>query len=263
MASFAAMIVSVHIPKCGGISFEHVLCSIYGKKRVWRRYDALAQLGRAGTDRPPEGVRCIHGHFPSYTFDALAPDADLVTWLRHPVERVISNYHHFLRHPQPDNPCYRALRERNLSLESFAALDGMRNEATRYLGGKPAEAFKFIGIMEKYEESLERFGEIFGVSLPRKVPRENANPQRQSQTYPVTAETYARILALNLQDLRTYERAEADLDAWIRQRAAAEARVASETPAWSRAWRVGALWSRGRRPAHAVKFETPAAATAR
>jgi len=220
LPSYSPVIVSIHIPKCGGISFQHVLRGIYGKKRLWLNYGAFINREQARYDLIPPGTRCIHGHFLADTFDELVPQPELVTWLRHPVQRVVSNYYHFLRHPDPGNPCCRELLEKRLSLEKFAELDFMRNEATRYLAGKPLSAFKFVGIMEKFEESLAVFGTTFGVSVPTEPPRENRNPGRFTDTYPLCPRTYDHILSLNLRDLMVYGQVLAQL--WSeRQRARA------------------------------------------
>lgn len=211
-SSIRFVIISVHIPKCGGISFEHVLQGIYGKKRVWLSYRPISGPPELRYNPIPPGMRCIHGHFPSDTFDRFVPGPELVTWLRHPVERVVSNYHHFFRHPDPANPCCRELLEKGLSLEEFAELDLLRNEATRYMAGKPVGAFKFIGIMERFQESLKIFGETFRVRVPRKAPCENRNASRSNETYSIPARTYEHILALNQNDLMTYELVAARLD---------------------------------------------------
>lgn len=205
------MVVSVHIPKCGGISFQHVLRGIYGKRRLWLNYGVFSDRSQARYDLIPRGTLCVHGHFLSDAFDDLVPEPDLVTWFRHPVERVVSNYYHFLRHPDPANPCWRELVTGNLSLESFAELEPMRNEATRYLAGKPLSAFRFVGIMEHFGESLQRFGEVFDVKVPAIPPIENVNPQRATEHYPISRRTYDHILSLNLKDLILYESASSSL----------------------------------------------------
>jgi sulfotransferase famil protein len=206
------VIISVHIPKCGGTSFQHVLQDIFGKGRVWLNYTANLSEGRPPATAIPWRTKCIHGHFLSDSFDQAAPQAALITWLRHPVERVVSNYHHFFRHPDPANPTYRELRERNLSLGEFAALPAMRNEASRYLAGKPASAFRFVGITERFDESLEVFGACFGLTLPSRRPRENVNPERLTESYPLPRGLYDQILAMNLQDFSMYHSAAAELD---------------------------------------------------
>jgi hypothetical protein len=232
------MIISVHIPKCGGISFQHILRSIYGNRRVWLNYGTIFDQAdaRARCQLMPPGLRCVHGHFLSDAFDQLVPDGERVTWLRRPVERVISNYYHFLRHPDPANPCCRELWARGLSLQKFAELPMMANEMTRYLAGKPVRSFKFVGIMERYTDSLRVFGSAFGVPVPGSPPRENVNPHWKGESYPVPDWLHAHIEAINGADLVAYDAAVAELE-----RGLARAEPPRPVPLFSRlAARAGA-----------------------
>ncbi|HVW20285.1 MAG TPA: hypothetical protein VHC86_03650 [Opitutaceae bacterium] len=204
------MLVSVHVPKCGGISFQHVLRGIFGKK-LWLNYGAFTGREGARYELIPRGTLCVHGHFKADTFDDLVPQPELVTWFRHPVDRVVSAYYHFLRHDEPGNASWRALTERGLSLEQFAELEGMRNEAAQFLAGKPLSSFRFVGVMERYVDSLRLFGEAFGVRVPAVPPLENVNPRRVTDHYPISRSTYDHILALNSRDLVLYEAALAGL----------------------------------------------------
>ena len=207
------MIISVHIPKCGGISFQHILRGIYGNRRVWLNYgtifDQAQARGRAHL--VPGGIRCVHGHFLGNTFDALVPYGERITWLRQPVDRVISNYYHFLRHPDPANPCCRELWARGLTLQKFAELPLMRNEITRYLAGKALREYKFVGIMERYAESLQVFGSTFQVSVPSCPPRENVNPHWQGEGYRIPDWLQTHLEALNSADVAAYAAADAAL----------------------------------------------------
>jgi hypothetical protein len=185
-----------------------VLQGIYGQDRVLLNYNENLEV------RPesiPPGTRCIHGHFPSTHYDRVLPHFDLVTWLRHPVDRVVSNYHYFLRHPDAANPCSEALMKGGLSIEEFARLDLMRNVATRYMAGKAVREFKFIGVAEMFQESLDAFGAIFGVPVPAEPPWVNTDPDRASATNRITDEAFQRILELNQLDLGTYELAAAKI----------------------------------------------------
>lgn len=139
-------------------------------------------------------------------------DCELITWLRDPVERVVSNYHHFLRSPDMRDDCCRALHERRLSLLQFAELDWMRNEATRYLAGKPLDAFAFVGIAERFEESLQRLGHRFSWSGQVLARRDNTNPARLTDRYELTTAERECIAALNADDQVMYDQAVAALD---------------------------------------------------
>jgi len=208
------MIISVHIPKCGGISFQHILRSIYGSRRVWLNYGTIFNRAdaRARGNQMPGGIRCVHGHFLSDAFDQVIPDGERVTWLRRPVERVISNYYHFLRHPDPANPCCRELWQRGLSLQKFAELPMMRNEMTRYLAGKPLRSFKFVGIMERFPDSLQLFSSTLNVPVPSCPPRENVNPNCREGHYQIPDWLHAHIEELNRADLVIYDAAVAELE---------------------------------------------------
>jgi hypothetical protein len=205
------MLISVHIPKCAGTSFRHILQGLYDD-RLWLNYGAAFVRGHARAGLVPPGTECIHGHFFADTFDDLFPDRQLITWLRHPVERVVSNYHHFLRSPDVRDDCCRAVHEQQLTLREFAELDWMRNMATRYFAGRVLDDFAFVGIAERFLESLHVFGGTVGWPAPLPAPVDNTNPERTTERYEIAAGDYDHILALNARDLLTYERAVARID---------------------------------------------------
>lgn len=205
------MLISVHIPKCAGTSFRHILQGLY-EDRLWLNYGTAFVRDLARADMIPAGTACIHGHFFADTFDDVIADRQLITWLRHPVERVVSNYHHFLRSPDLRDDCCRALLDHKLTLREFAELEWMRNLATRYFAGRTLEDFAFVGIAERFLESLHVFGDTIGWPAPLPAPRDNINPERLTERYEIPAGDYEYILGLNALDLFTYERALARLD---------------------------------------------------
>ncbi len=200
------MIVSVHVPKCAGTSFKRVLNDVCGA-RIWCNYGTIFSREQARPDLVPPGTNFIHGHFLADSFDDLFPDRRLVTWVRHPVERLVSNYHHFLRSPDMRDDCCRALYERKLSLRQFADLDWMRNETGRYLANKPVKDFEFVGVTERFDESVRHFCRIFGFRNAPRIPRENLNPDRLTERYDISPEDFAYILERNSADLAWYARA--------------------------------------------------------
>lgn len=200
------MIVSVHVPKCAGTSFRHILTSLCGA-RIWFNYGTIFSRDQARADLVPPGTAFIHGHFLADAFDDLFPQRRLVAWVRHPVERLVSNYHHFLRTPDMRDACCRALHERRLNLREFANLPWMQNEVTRYLADKPEGDFDFIGVSEIFGESVEHFCEIFGFRSVRVLPLENVNPARKTERYDLSREDYTYILDRNQADLEFYHKA--------------------------------------------------------
>lgn len=200
------MVVSVHVPKSAGTSFRRILGEIC-TARIWDNYGAIFTRQQARAELVPQGVSIIHGHFMADAFDELFPKRRLVTWVRHPVERLVSNYQHFLRAPDMRDDCCRELHERGLSLRQFADLGWMRNETSRYLAQKPVEDFAFVGIAERFSESIQNFCRIFGFRDVLRIPHENVNPNRREEHYDLPAEDYAYILERNAADFAWYNSA--------------------------------------------------------
>lgn len=207
------MVISVHVPKCAGTSFRHVLAELYGDA-LWLNYGTIFTREQYGSELVPTRAACIHGHFFADAFDGLysAGANKLITWVRHPVDRVVSNYYHFLRNPDMRDDCCRALHEQGLRLREFAELDWMRNEATRYLAGKSVEQFAFVGVAERFDDSLSVFAADFGWSGSLQGPRVNTNPERKTESYELTSGEYEHILGLNTLDFLWYNRAIARLE---------------------------------------------------
>ncbi len=207
------MIISVHVPKCAGTSFRHVLAELYGEA-LWLNYGTVFCREQFRAELVPAQAACIHGHFFADAFDGLETAAarQLITWVRHPVDRVVSNYHHFLRGPDMRDDCCRALHEQGLRLREFAELDWMRNCATRYLAGKAIEEFAFVGVAERFEDSLNIFADEFGWPASLSAPRVNTNPERKTDSYELASGDYEHILGLNAIDLAWYQRAVERLD---------------------------------------------------
>ena len=211
------LIVSIHIPKTGGVSFREVLAELAEGHLVQDYADrplAPASLGRRLRERLrrvrlPPGTRVVHGHFIASKYWSRHPDARFVTWLREPIERLVSHYHYWLREPDPENPTCRRLLEERLTLGEFAALPELRDVQARFLSGLPIEAFAFVGLTERYEEGMELFGRLFGLEPGVQAARRNTNPERKGERYELEPGLRSSLEALNRADLALYARARA------------------------------------------------------
>jgi hypothetical protein len=82
-------IVSVHLPKTAGTTFRHML---------QQAFPALTlDYGEPHILAPHIG--CIHGHFFVEKYTGILPRARFIAWLRDPIERLVSQYHYWLRTP--------------------------------------------------------------------------------------------------------------------------------------------------------------------
>ena len=116
------MIISMHAPKSGGTSFKTILNQHFGKSLLEDYSDKPINQSTEKRNQDAEkhnsslnflkkatyklkGIQCIHGHFLPYKYHKFKTDKNVyfVTWLRDPVERLISHYYHWHR-VNPANP---------------------------------------------------------------------------------------------------------------------------------------------------------------
>ena len=95
-------LVSIHIPKTAGTSFRNILKNVYGEKEVIR-FDISNRRGITIEEKVLKSkklsrrIKVIHGHFTYRNLTkmvALSDNVPIVTWLRNPIKRVISNYYY-------------------------------------------------------------------------------------------------------------------------------------------------------------------------
>ena len=210
-----ALIVSVHVPKTGGISFREILEEL-AEGHIQHDYDdrplaptspwqRLRRAFRKPTLAP--GTRIVHGHFVATKYWRVHPDARYLAWFREPVERLVSHYHYWQREPDPQNATCRRLLEEKLSLPEFAAIAEMRNVHSRFLGEVPVETLAFAGITEAYDTSLELFRRAFCPEREIEGAQRNANPERKGERYDLEPDLRQHLAELNREDMALHERA--------------------------------------------------------
>jgi Sulfotransferase family len=196
----AGVVAFVHIPKTAGGTVTAMFAAAYSKsglhkagnymrgpekcaQKLTKRDGAWEGWHRRG------GVVSI-GHVPYALFLRHLPgDTRFMTFLREPVDRVVSHYYrHIARDPArigrvKDQPGARAKAD---SLEQALVemrLPQVNNLATRFLCDDPTPAvlpdsaldeakanldrFMFIGIQERFDESVTRLQDRLGISVPR------------------------------------------------------------------------------------------------
>jgi hypothetical protein len=206
-------LVSVHIPKAAGLSFQKHLTHLFGKRVIW-------DYGH--TDRPdykPEKITphilaqlrtnkttVIHGHLFLSKYHHI-PGLQRAMWFRDPVQRLLSHYYYWLRAPDMDHPNCAALHERGLSVAGFAELPELRNVFTRFLDGETVNELDWVGLVEDYQASVDLFYAMYAVGRdPRELTaHQNKNTARGDKThYNLDEISVEAIEKLNSKDMELY-----------------------------------------------------------
>jgi len=179
------LIVSIHIPKTAGSSFKQLLEET--NKSISYSYDQLPLLQRfynkevkkVSVDNESD---ILHGHFIADSVsDIRSLDLQYIVWLRNPVERVVSHYFYWQRNPNINQPICKKIME-GLTLKEFSQIESMRNVQSFFLGQVPLKQFSFIGIQEKFQDSISKFNTIFDLNIKNDA-FVNYNSQIKNQSY--------------------------------------------------------------------------------
>lgn len=215
------MLVSVHLPKTAGSSFALALGRSFGARllrdysdfpintpRLERNRSALEQC-LLNERRDFGAIQCIHGHFLPLKYLQLSVKREItfITWMRHPVERLISHYHFWRRVNANDRlpALHRKMIQEDWSIERFCLGSELQNLYSQFLFGFPLENFSFIGITEFYEEDHSYFSRVF-INTPTRAERVNVG-EFGGKPYVISPELRGDIEAHHAVDMALYHRA--------------------------------------------------------
>lgn len=197
----------VHIPKTAGTSLRQGVAEFLGKQRMVLDYGpkqtATSKLVRRWCYREsrPEkfrtafdsqGKKFLSGHIRLADYVGGFDLDNVAVFLREPVQRVISEYRHYVRHYG-----YKQ------SLEEFAETPAFQNKQARALAGVPLQRLGHVGLAERYEDSLARLNAHFGWQVPSREV--NMGRKQLSDTYQVDTATRNLLERNNSLDLALYK----------------------------------------------------------
>ncbi len=230
-------LIFVHIPKTAGSTFHLILNKRYAPKETCNLFGAKYQDPeiKKFIDAPIEGkehIRLLKGHMPFGLHAYLPGNANYISILRDPVERVVSQYYYIKKNQR--NPLHSQVEGGDMSIEEFVSSGiaiGMNNGQCRFLNGDLAEyafnrcddslltkvktnitqRFIWLGITERFDESIFMLSKLMGWQTPPYYIRENVSKVRKSIRE--VDESAIRIIeAYNTLDKRLYEYANSLLD---------------------------------------------------
>lgn len=205
-------IIFLHIPKTAGTSFRAAAESWFGKRNLLFDYGAQArktshifrdlEKGKAEWSevvKHVEKCRFITGHFPASRYINDFNSTCFCTFVRDPVRRMISQYFH-----------HKHKLGYEKGIESFVEESRFHDHQHRLLAGISIEEMGFVGVTERYGESIALFNQCYGTKFAVAVRNQRVTNTQEKE---VSESVIQRIRVNNPRDLRLYEKAVQQLEA--------------------------------------------------
>lgn len=196
----------IHIPKTAGTSFRKGAESHFGESRIcydygiqvpetspavhrhiyktpdsWAFFQALKENDHA----------MLSGHVPLGKYVAGLGLRQSMTFVREPLQRIASEYKHFVRHYGFTG-----------SFEAFYRMPRFVNRQSKMLANNPPETLGFIGITEHYAESLSLLNWRYGTEIP--LLSQNLGRRQLEEHHEMTEAQATELSQLNRRDLEMY-----------------------------------------------------------
>lgn len=198
------LLISMHIPKVAGTSFRKILEKTFGKSLLSEygskhpSYERFCQYDLSSASKLQEqGINCLHGHFRIRKYKDF--DADFITWFRDPLAMIPSTYY-YLKKNYPNHPRF---PRKNCSLLEFINYDINKNIMSDHCDQFDINDFAAIGIVERFDESVQQICQIVDLKKPESKVVVNVNKDKSD----LSQEEMEAIKRHNAQDIELYESA--------------------------------------------------------
>lgn len=198
----------VHIPKTAGTSFRKSVESYFSVEKVLYDYSdkssetspLVANIIYQDCDYfslkqnlVENDIRFLSGHISINKYVHVFGVRDVVTFLRDPIQRLISEYFHFVR--------YYGYKK---SFKDFYRTGQFVNRQVKMLSSVPLESIGFIGLTECYDLSINQINHKYSTDF--KVSQLNTGRYDMGEKYSVSDDDILEIKELNKDDLMLYSK---------------------------------------------------------
>lgn len=244
------LLIFLHIPKTAGSTFHALLNKRYSPRRTHNVFGSRYSEPEiadffARSEEIASGIDLLKGHMPFGLHRSVDRPCQYISVLRDPVDRVVSQYFYIKKNSH--NPLHEVVEGGNLSIAEFVESGiavGMNNGQCRFLNGDLDEFpfngdhselyqraianvdnyFIWLGITERFDESVLVLSDILGWETEPYYIRENISPNRKpvNQIDPVQLDIVRRY---NQYDSMLYQLANERLNQEIASRPGFEQRL--------------------------------------
>lgn len=207
-------ILFVHMPKCAGISIRSIIEDVFPDKKVIFENSSLLAMPRTQqmltlktyqTPQPIKENSIVFGHiFPAKYIGPNTNDVALVTFLRNPLDRLISHYNFWKNSTYPKHRVWVKLKENDWSFYEFAMSEEMRNFYSQYFVNIPVSRFNFIGVYEQLDKSWARFCKAMH-GIPIGLPHINRTEKKWITKEEITSLARSEIEDFHSEDYKIYD----------------------------------------------------------
>lgn len=137
-------------------------------------------------------VRLVAGHFPAGKYTSLLGVEKTISFVRDPLQRLVSEYQHMVRN-------YGLAK----SFPEFYRLPHNVNRQFKLLGQANWSTLGFVGVTERYTDSLRIINKKYGLDIGHAI--ENTGRSDISSHYDIDLETREELIQLNHKDTALFE----------------------------------------------------------